>query len=684
MTCNNGGGDAASSIHRLSADLLDDYGGSSSSRKGIVDNHNNKRVHQSLANASSVASFASRASRHKSTHAPPTSAASSSHHAIIHTYRCLHWDTNYSVEKGKLYLTYNELVFKCHKKRRLKFHVLYPQIAKVAKIDNYKGTVHSVLVVVMRDTSSFVLFQFGVPRALVKMRIMELKDQNEWTRAMRGEPIDEYDEGGDGDDESVMRFERVIRPLASLAKRVRDRIVDEDTLTLDGATFTQEGSVKTMSDANERPLATSAPVRTSEALLAAVGTPCTSAAATTTAVAESSGEQVVSTECQPVSASGVARPRILSLVPATAAEVSTSAIVSAIAPSKSLLAVPDAATTTVAATTGVDRSASAEPASPRTSPRKQKRSQSISTPLMAMVGQLINATAGGGSSSNERASESTAATTPSGGGGDTFAGDLGHKGVKLPSSASASLPSRRNLRKMKKSQERAKKSQEEQLAVSKHSGRKASKVSISIDKGQLQSPSTPTTPTEQQQQQQRRLSTPTTHDDWQQQQQQRGSSKRTPASPSIEPLLEVENEEEDDGGDDTRMPLSTPPTTTPTSSMQPPLGVVPIGANELDELLRPREPRVLDADSCSCSLSSAFAAPTTTTTTASSSSSSSTWLLAIMMLSLAFFSFITVLNFQRIARLELDMDLHSVTSASSSSSSSTSVSSQSWLSSFFS
>ena len=98
---------------------------------------------------------------------------------FLSSHRCYYWDSKNRVRKGKIFLTKNELLFKCSRMPFVKVRFSYSSIKKLVKIKSFKNTYQSVLYFELQNGKSFAFYRFKIPKKIVINIILVLIKENE-------------------------------------------------------------------------------------------------------------------------------------------------------------------------------------------------------------------------------------------------------------------------------------------------------------------------------------------------------------------------------------------------------------------------------------------------------------------------------------------------------------------------
>ncbi|RNA22135.1 hypothetical protein BpHYR1_051864 [Brachionus plicatilis] len=92
-------------------------------------------------------------------------------------YRCYYWSKNDNIRKGKIFLTSNELFFKCSRLPFVKLRLHFAEIINVVKIKNYKHKFETVVSIDTAFGSSYAFYKFRMPRTVVRTNILQLIEE---------------------------------------------------------------------------------------------------------------------------------------------------------------------------------------------------------------------------------------------------------------------------------------------------------------------------------------------------------------------------------------------------------------------------------------------------------------------------------------------------------------------------
>jgi hypothetical protein len=86
---------------------------------------------------------------------------------FVSSYRCFYYDTKKRIRKGKLYISFNELIFKCSGMPFVKCHLKFDKINDIQLSDNFEAMKKRNICIQGRDGKKYIFYKFYLPVKIV-------------------------------------------------------------------------------------------------------------------------------------------------------------------------------------------------------------------------------------------------------------------------------------------------------------------------------------------------------------------------------------------------------------------------------------------------------------------------------------------------------------------------------------
>lgn len=142
----------------------------------------------------------------------------------IADYKCFYWDSKDRIRKGKMFLTSNELLFKCSRASYVQVKIAFRDILNVVKINNYKHRSQSVLSVECANNKTYAFFKFRLPKSIIKNIILQLVNESKKSSTRAGDYHTHSDNDYGANNNNNARFKKMSQSIVSIASIIKSSI----------------------------------------------------------------------------------------------------------------------------------------------------------------------------------------------------------------------------------------------------------------------------------------------------------------------------------------------------------------------------------------------------------------------------------------------------------------------------
>jgi hypothetical protein len=132
---------------------------------------------------------------------------------FIAQHNCFYWDSRDRIRKGKIFLTANELFFKCSRMPFIKVRVNLRDVLDVVRINNYKHKAQSVLSIECQNGKSYAFYKFRLPKNIIRNIIVQLVNE-----AKRANYLGNC---SSSDETTTHRLKKMSQPIANIASMLK-------------------------------------------------------------------------------------------------------------------------------------------------------------------------------------------------------------------------------------------------------------------------------------------------------------------------------------------------------------------------------------------------------------------------------------------------------------------------------